>query len=58
MIRKNGGMWFFRLGRFGGSIYLARLTECNSREDYILARIATANLTLAAACWSTILMGA
>jgi hypothetical protein len=23
-IHKQGGLWFFRLGRFGGSVYLSR----------------------------------
>lgn len=26
-IRKHGGMWFFRWGRFGGSVYLSRRRE-------------------------------
>jgi len=25
-LRKHGGLWFFRIGRLGGSLYLARPT--------------------------------
>lgn len=54
-MRKIGGLYHWRLGRLGGSIYLAKLTESNSREDFFLARFASANFAIAAAAWTSLI---
>lgn len=56
-MRKIGGLYHWRIGRLGGSVYIARLTAANSREDYLLARLATANFTIGGAAWIAILLG-
>ncbi len=55
-MKKVGGLYFWKIGRLGGSIYIARITEANSREDYLLAKLATVNFTIAGACWAHILL--
>lgn len=59
MIRKHGGMWFFRFGRLGGSFYLKRLSvtaevERQMANDYH-AWVLSHTLPVTAGIWSTIL---
>lgn len=55
-MRKVGGIWFFRWGRFGGSIYLAREGDLERGANHYIAGAAlTLNLCLAAWAWMEVL---
>lgn len=37
-IKRNGGLWFWRIGRIGGSFYIARKRQASHNEWIIAIR--------------------
>jgi hypothetical protein len=53
-LRHNGGMWFWRIGRVGGSFYISSVSRVDDETRSIeraIARLKRARVRKAAALW-------